>query len=143
MLRPRVLLVGMALLTTLGACGASTGLVTPPTPDVPEDRPVSTPTREAFERCVVNDVCPGATACIPVSLSTNGQPGRLCSLTCTSPAACPTRGVHSNFPVSCAIVGTSGLGHCYESCDTDAQCGPGTRCTTLPTGPLPVCVPIQ
>ncbi len=128
----------------LAACGASTGLVAPPPADVPvtEDRGAAMP-RGPFDRCAVGDTCTGATGCIPVNLTSSGQPARLCTTTCASAASCPNRGVHSSLPVSCVVVGVGAtMGQCLESCDTDQQCGVGTRCTTLPAGPLPVCVPI-
>lgn len=140
MLRP-VALAG--LVGSLAACGARTELVTPPLPDVPivEDRGMAI-VRGPFDNCAIGQACSGGTSCIPVDF-TAGQPARLCTTTCLSAGSCPQRTPHSNLPPSCVIVGVGAtMGQCLESCDTDAQCGQGTRCVALPAGPLPVCVPL-
>lgn len=132
-----------ALVALLPACGARTDLVTPPLPDVPvaDDRGMAV-ARGPFNNCAVGQSCSGGTSCIPVSLTT-GQPARLCTTTCVSAASCPRTSPHSHLPPSCVVVGVGAtMGQCLESCDTDAQCGEGTRCVTLPAGPLPVCVPL-
>ncbi|TAK19224.1 MAG: hypothetical protein EPO40_34665 [Myxococcaceae bacterium] len=136
-------LLALSLLTT--ACGASTGLREGDAgPDVPVlvDRPVNASVG-AWERCFEGDSCRDGTACLPTGYSADGVPARMCTRACSRASACPVRGTHSTFPVGCATdTPETGVGQCYEVCETTANCGPGTQCVARSGLPFQLCLPV-
>jgi len=142
MSRPVTLLL-LALVTS--SCGASTGLRegdAGPDVAVVNDLPVN-PAVGPWERCFEGDSCTGGTTCLPTIYNANDTPARMCTRDCSRAAPCPNAGVHSTFPVGCATATPqTGVGQCYEVCETDANCGPGTRCLVRAGLPLQLCLPV-
>ena len=125
------------------ACGASTGLRSDDAGrDAGVDRP-SAITHQPFERCAVGEACGGGTTCLPARLTANGVAARLCTLECAGGSACPNEGTHSTFPVGCVTdTPTTGGGQCYEVCEDDTNCGPGTRCVVHAGLAFQLCLPV-
>lgn len=144
MTRPTALLV---LSIVASACGASTGLRegdAGPSADVPVtvDRPAN-PGVGAWERCFEGDACLDGTTCLPTAYNADGVPARMCTRACSRASACPTRGTHSTFPVGCATdTPETGVGQCYEVCETTANCGAGTQCVARTGLPFQLCLPV-
>lgn len=136
----------LALSLVASACGAATGLrdgdggrdAAPPPPDT---RPSTTV--GAWERCFVGDQCAGGTTCLPSIYSADAAPARICTRACSRTAACPTMGTHSTFPVGCATdQPATGVGQCFEVCETSRNCGPGTACVTRAGLAFQLCLPL-
>ncbi len=145
MLRPGVLLL---LALAASACGASTGLRegdagdAGPDVQVAIDRPINNIVGP-WERCFVGDTCSGGTTCQVTTYNANGVAARMCTRDCSRSAPCPNRGVHSSFQVGCATATpATGEGQCYEICESDANCGAGTRCLVRSGLPLQLCLPV-
>lgn len=129
----------------VAGCGASTGLrrddAGRDVVDVVDAQP--TQARGAFERCAVGDSCAGGTSCLPAGITATDAPARLCTLGCAGGASCPAMGTHSTFPVACATANAdAGAGQCYEICEDDRNCGPGTRCTVRLGLAIQLCLPV-
>ena len=80
----------------------------------------------------------GAT-CLPSQYSTTGGAASLCSATCTTGAQCPT--ASGAMPATCVVSATSGAGLCYQTCVSNADCDPTTRCSRIPGTTANICVP--
>ena len=98
-------------------------------------------TRNAYEGCSSGDSCGGGTSCAPATNSVNSQ-AYLCTATCSLGTVCPAYGSGSIFPPTCVINGATGLGQCYDTCGSDADCGSGTTCRNAPGTPALICMPI-
>lgn len=120
-----------ALLASLGAVGG--GCVVE----------VGAASRGAYEACAPGESCLGGTTCVAANYTVAGTgAANLCTTTCTPGFACPASSFTSAFLPTC-VLGPSGVGQCYDTCASDADCGGGTRCGLANTSPpTQICVPV-
>lgn len=123
------------LIVTMSALGA--GCV------VSVDTAPTGTSRGAYESCVSGNICLGGTSCVAANYTVAGTgAANLCTTSCTPTIACPDSSFTSGFAPTC-ILGAGGVGQCYDTCASDADCGTGTRCGVAPTTPpVQICVPI-
>lgn len=99
-------------------------------------------TRAAYEGCNGGQSCGGGTVCTTVSFSDTGRTAFLCSTGCTVASSCPDVGLNSAYPPTCVLT-SPGVGDCYDTCASNADCGIDTTCGVLPGTSAQVCVPVS
>lgn len=120
-----------ALLTTVGLFGAfGAGCIV----DV-------TPVHGPYEGCKYGESCTGGTVCTRAMYSVTGQPGNLCTVSCTQGPQCPISAYGSAYLPTCIVSVSAGGGLCYDTCLVNADCGVGTTCAVVPGTTARVCVP--
>jgi hypothetical protein len=104
-----------------------------------------TASRGAYERCSAGDSCLGGTTCTQAAFVVSGTGStNVCTAGCSNAAQCPVGGNNSTLAPTCVISASAGVGQCYDTCNSDADCGfgSGTRCSNIAGTLVNICAPI-
>lgn len=95
--------------------------------------------RSPYEPCNAGDACSSGTVCQAATVTTNGSPANVCTVSCTPGSSCPT--TTSGLLGLCVLTGSRG--QCMANCRSDADCSAfSSRCVTAPGSTALVCAPI-